>query len=601
MQKILIAEDSKTQAIKLKLLLETNGFNSSVVENGREALQILSEQEFDLIISDIVMPEMNGFDLCIGIKSDDKYKSIPIILLTSLDNIEDVMRGLAVGADNYISKPYDDSYLISKIKEVLTNEPQKNYSINNTDLKVQLGNEDFRIHADPNKILNYFITSYEASVTINRALQKSKDKINDLNNNLEKRVEQRTLELQLEIESHKKTMGELQKALEKSQKLDMLKTEFLHNLSHEIRTPMNAISGFAQLLKDPDMNENDPIEFLPHISSSVDRLLFIINDMLEAAETVSETVDLEKSFTNFKCVFADLNKKYNAICKNEDKHIKINYSIDPLLEDQRILTYVDKTITILDKLLSNAVKFTDEGSIEFGVKLQADKLAFYVNDTGMGIKKESFDEIFECFKQLEDDHKIKYQGTGVGLTIAKKLIELMGGEIWLKSAPNQGCKFNFTLPIFGEQFKEPLIVDKTAKRMVDLNNLTILLAEDFESNYHLIKVITERKNIKLIWAKNGKEAVNLFEKYNEQIDLILMDIHMPIMDGFEAAKIIKKKYPKTLIIALTAYDSDFKSDNNNGSAMRSKIKEKGFDAVIQKPINPNRLLEIIKNELIQVD
>lgn len=592
-KKILIVEDSKTQAIKLKYLLESNGYLSELAHNGKEALSLIERIKFDLIISDIMMPEMNGFELCENLKSNNELKSIPVILLTTLDKIIDVMRGLSIGADNYISKPYNDDYLLHRIDQIINNDKNISYSAEKDKLEVTFASETLTIKPDPEKILNYFISSYEASIHINRALQSTKDQLEELNKSLEQRVKKRTNALETEVESHKKTLKELEKALEKSKSLDMLKTEFMHNLSHEIRTPMNAIIGFTELIQSEDMKNEDLSEFLPHINSSLESLLTIINDMVEAAETMTGNIELVKRDCVLNDIFNELKSKFTGLIKSESKQInKLDYVLPESLNDQEITTYSGKLSTILNKLLSNAVKFTEEGEIEFGAEvIQGKMLKFYVRDTGIGISEDCFEVIFECFKQLQEKHRIKYKGTGVGLAITKKIVNEAGGKIWLKSKPGNGSEFYFTMPYFGELKAIPEPDDDYPKKEVrkDLKNIRILIAEDVETNYYMVRSITEREKMKLVWARNGKEAIEMFKKYKDHIDLILMDIQMPVMDGIEATKRIREIAPEILIIALTAYSNEIEHDT---------FQKQGFDTVIKKPVRPSKLMEIIKNELI---
>ncbi len=588
--RILIAEDSKTQSVKLQFLLEKNNYHVLIAYNGREALSVIKKHKVDLIISDIIMPEMNGFELCQKLKSDEMLKSIPVILLTTLDKIVDVLRGLSVGADNYISKPYSDNYLLHRIDSVLNK--NDNIIFNEREQKIDINfiTEKFSIDPNPQKILNFFISTYEAAVLINRNLQQTQDQLEALNNKLEMLVRERTSELENEIAEHKSTLKELQKALQKAQKLDLLKTEFMHNLSHEIRTPMNAIVGFTELLNDSDSINQDLIEFLPHIKTSLFDLLHIINNMLEAAEYMTDNVELIQKECLVEELLDDLLTSSNKELKQlEKQNITISSSIDEALKNKWINTYWSKTKLVLEKLLSNAIKFTEEGKIEFGVEYKNnDTLKFHIKDTGIGIDKEDIDKIFETFKQLESKHKIKYKGTGVGLAVSKKLVELMGGEIWLKSTPGKGSSFYFTVPVLGKMKEGKTPVASRNKVGSQLTGITILLAEDIDANHFFIKTIAEKHGMNLIWAKNGKQAIELYEKNKNIIDLVLMDLHMPIIDGYEATLKIKEKYPEAIILALSSYTNDLEVID---------YETKGFNALIKKPVSPIKLIEIIKKQI----
>jgi len=245
---------------------------------------------------------------------------------------------------------------------------------------------------------------------------------------------------------------------------------------------------------------------------------------------------------------------------------------------------ISKFKKILTLLLKNAFKFTEKGFVEYGFKPEKDKMVFYVKDTGIGIAEDERDIVFEKFRQVDDSNTRKYGGVGLGLTLVKKLVELLNGKIWFDSELGKGSVFYFSLPYVKQEEElaaEKKIGEKTAKKL--LSDKTILIVEDENSNYLLLDKLLTLENVNTIWAKNGEESIEKF-KENENIDLILMDLKMPVMDGYEATRKIKQLSKNLPIIALTAYTE---------SESIEKALSKGFDDYLEKPIKRNELFERI--------
>ncbi|MBN2663592.1 MAG: response regulator [Bacteroidales bacterium] len=372
----------------------------------------------------------------------------------------------------------------------------------------------------------------------------------------------------------KKAEEELIKAKEKAEESDKLKTAFLHNISHEIRTPMNAICGFSDLLSNPNLTQEKRNNFTTIIQKSSNQLLSIVTDIvtISTIETKQEKLNIEKV-----CINTLLRELYN-IFEPQTLVKKLNLRLNKQLTDLQSNVYTDKTKInqIISNLISNAIKFTNTGSIEFGYILEHTNLRFYVTDTGIGIQTEACEKIFERFTQADETIHVNYGGTGLGLSIVKGYVEILEGKVWVQSEPNKGSTFYFTIPY------------KTTNKTIEtINNIqlaenfnleTIIVAEDEEYNFLYIKELLAVWDLKLIHTKNGKETVDFFIK-NSNIDLILMDIKMPIMTGNEAAKIIKEINPNIPIIAQTAYALE-----------HEKAKYEGiFDDYLTKPINENDL------------
>jgi CheY-like chemotaxis protein/anti-sigma regulatory factor (Ser/Thr protein kinase) len=239
---------------------------------------------------------------------------------------------------------------------------------------------------------------------------------------------------------------------------------------------------------------------------------------------------------------------------------------------------------VLNNLLSNAFKYTEEGKIEVSFKVNDNKIVFTVADTGIGIKKENINSVFERFFKVEENDEILYRGTGLGLTISKSLITLMGGEIWAESELHKGSKFSFSLP-YNSLLQDNPIKNKKDLKQVSFENLSILIVEDDETNYRFLKKLLERKKITVFWAENGQKAIAFIEQYKDEKELIvLMDIKMPVMDGYEAIKIIRSRFSTLPVIAVTAYAQLIEKEI---------ILNSGFSDYLSKPIDEKKLLSII--------
>jgi len=379
-----------------------------------------------------------------------------------------------------------------------------------------------------------------------------------------------------DITERKQVEEELIKAKEKAEESDRLKTAFLQNMSHEIRTPLNAISGFSGMLNKPELSEEKRKSFVSIIQNSSKQLISIVSDILtiSSLETKQEKTNIDKVGINNIIV------ELLAIFKLQALNQNISLYAKQQLSNKQSEIYTDKTkITqILTNLLTNALKFTHEGFIEFGYNLKENELEFYVKDSGIGIKSEYHEKIFERFRQADKSINKLYGGTGLGLAISKAFAELLGGKIWVQSELEKGSTFYFTIP-----YKPVNEIDKTTTPNKQIENFrTILVAEDEEYNFLFIEELLIDLDLKLIHAKDGKETIEIF-KTNPNIDLILMDIKMPIMTGHEAAKIIKELKPDLPIVAQSAYALEHERAKYEGI----------FDDYLTKPIEEDDLKQMV--------
>jgi len=376
----------------------------------------------------------------------------------------------------------------------------------------------------------------------------------------------------------------LKNALLKAKESDKLKSSFLASMSHEIRTPMNSIIGFSEFLLEPNLSKNKRIDFAEIVISNSKQLLTIVNDLLDISKIEAGAVHLNYESVNINKMLDDLCTFYIPLAKENN----LNLHCEKGLENYKSVIDIDKTKLnqVLTNLLSNAFKFTKKGEVEFGYELVKDNLQFYVKDTGKGITEKLKDKIFDRFFQGNLDLNKQYAGTGLGLAISKNFVELFNGNIWFTSS-KKGTTVYFTVPYIKREKNVATTVFEDVKMKAKEpkeKSITILVAEDEEYNMMYINVLFSKTNYKIIEANNGKEALSLFKK-NPKINVVLMDIQMPVMNGNEAMKEIKKINPSVPIIALSAFAME--SD-------KEEALKKGFDFYISKPIDKKLLFETIE-------
>ncbi|MFU8842432.1 MAG: PAS domain S-box protein [Bacteroidales bacterium] len=378
------------------------------------------------------------------------------------------------------------------------------------------------------------------------------------------------------------TEKELKSAKQKAEESDHLKTAFLANMSHEIRTPMNAIVGFSELLNDPDLPAKTREEFIDLIGINSNALLKLIEDIIDVAKIEANQIRIVKGACQVNQIMDDLEAYYrDQLEKTRCKKI--------VIQSKRAISDVYFAIEtdplrfkqIMNNLMGNAIKFTEKGSIEMGYFLEDESgIVFYVKDTGIGLAADKISLIFERFRQAEESSTKEYGGTGLGLTISRRLVEILGGAMWVDSALGEGSTFYFRLPFNSVEIHPKMQPFKAELHKHDWSGKTILVAEDEISNFELIRTVLEKTRAKVLRANNGKEAVEIVEK-NIEIDLILMDIRMPVMDGYEATRIIKGIRSGIPVVSLTAYAMP---DD------REKSRLAGCDEHISKPFHPGKML-----------
>ena len=369
-------------------------------------------------------------------------------------------------------------------------------------------------------------------------------------------------------------------AKNKAEKSDRLKTAFLNNLSHEIRTPLNAIMGFSEVLEEGQLPHDKTKHVTGIIRQSGLQLLSIIDDIINMASIETGLVETDMEQTEVNELMDLLYHQY--VRQAEEKSVALVLHDRLPNNEQTIITDQTKLTQVLSNLLQNALKFTDSGTISYGCRKDRDMLVFYVRDTGIGIRKEDHEAIFDRFTQAETTLSGRKSGVGLGLSISRSFVQLLGGDIWVESKPGSGSNFLFTIPYRAAKPASSDHINSLAK--IPGEGIKVLVAEDEELNYQLVKEICELQGIETIQAINGEEAVKKVRE-NPDISLILMDIKMPVMDGLEATRQIKAMRPNLPIVALTAHVLP---------GDREKTAAAGCDDYVTKPVSTQQLAVCIR-------
>jgi len=397
------------------------------------------------------------------------------------------------------------------------------------------------------------------------------------------RVRKKTRDLQHQLELNTQITKELEKQKIKAEESDKMKSAFLANMSHEIRTPMNGILGFTELLKSHNYSEAEREHFVEVIRQSGERMLTTINNIITISKIESGVETLQISETNIEKIIHELyqffieeakQKRIELIMEKQESHLIQNFYSDN-----------HKINSILTNLIKNALKFTQKGSVKIGYSITDKMASFYVSDTGIGISKEKQKAIFNYFVQADSSNSSRFEGSGLGLSISREYTKMLNGKIWVESEINHGTTFYVNIPNHLEKAekKQHQHKDKLNGKPFIPGGLKIIVAEDDQISFVFLKYILEKIDATILHAKNGREAVDLI-KNNPDTDVILMDSKMPELNGIEAVKQIREFNRDVFIVAQTAYAmEDYKA----------KTLEAGCNDFIEKPVNKNRLLEII--------
>ncbi|NHQ93208.1 response regulator [Janthinobacterium lividum] len=436
---ILIVEDSPTQAERLRRLIQSLHYNARVAANGQLALAAIRERKPHLVLSDIVMPEMNGYDLCRAIKSDPTLRDIPVILVTSLNDPKDIIRGIECGADNFIRKPYAEDYLLNRISHMLMNQKlRKNQNVE-IGIALYLGDQKHFINAERQQILDLLISTYEQAVQVNGELQARERQVIELNMRLAHHA------AELETINREIALKNLELA-----EASRMKSAFIANMSHELRTPLNAIIGFtgALLMKLPGPLTSDQDKQLNTIRASARHLLSLINDILDVAKIEAGKLTLSIEPVHCQELMADVADTLRPLA--QQKGLALELELGEPGQPPAIIDTDRRALTqILINLLNNAIKFTEQGTVRISLA-QRDEDGVLVTemsiaDSGAGIKEEDQAKLFQAFSQLDSTSTRHVEGAGLGLYLCQNLANAIGGALFFNSDYGSGSTFTLAL------------------------------------------------------------------------------------------------------------------------------------------------------------
>lgn len=547
--RVLIVDDNPDNLSVLFDSLRQSNFKVLIAESGEVVIKRIKYLKPDIILLDIMMPEMDGFETCRRLKANSESKNIPIIFMSALTDTVDKVKGFELGAVDYITKPVQVEEVIARLNTHLT--------INN--LQQQLNQQNAQLKQEINKRI----------IAENRLSKQNK-------------------RLKYEITQRELIEEKLQHSKELAESANRAKSTFLANMSHELRTPLNGILGYSQILnRDETIADKQGIQIIQRCG---EHLLTLINDILDLSKIEADKLELTTMDFNLSVFLNDIVEIFKM--RAEQKGIKFIY--DNFSKLPTVVNGDEKRLRqILLNLLSNAIKFTPKGQVRFKVNYHSQTsdlgiISFEVEDSGIGIAVDHIEKIFSPFQQV-GDQSLQTEGTGLGLAITKKLIEMMGGKIKLKSQIGIGSEFGFTIPltvISEKPAEEQTTTIQASKKTIigfeKSEQFIILVVDDKWENRVLLTKVLVDLGFEVLEAENGEDALIKTEQFKP--NAIIMDLKMPRMDGLEATKHIRENSDFDDIVILAASANVF--DYQQQQAM-----EAGCNVCIKKPINIDEFLE----------
>ena len=529
-KRILVIDDNQDIRTLIKTILKKD-YRLVMAKNGMEGFEKTQKYKPDLIISDVMMPVIDGYKFTDMIKKSPKLRHIPVILLSAKHNVHERIEGLEHGADDYIAKPFNSRELKARIQSQLSMK------------------------------------------SLRDEIARERDQLKELKKQLEK----------------EKVVAEGAKAV--AEQANKIKSDFLAQVTHDLRTPLNAIIGFSNLLHNAEHN-TDKKSKMDIIHKSGQHLLDLINELLDLSKIESGKLELHKTIFSLRKILNDYHNLF--LIKAEEKNLKFTIDISDGLPPY-FIGDKKKIRQILENLLGNAFKFTEAGEIILGCEYKDEMVIITVTDTGIGIRSDKQEKIFDLFSQGFEIMNKQYEGTGLGLAISKKLAQMMGGEITLKSKLRVGSTFTVKLPLKIGEAKKGVVLSYKEEQIADLNepglednellSLRILVTDDDQQCQILLGEMLKQINAKVDYAGNGKIAIRKLSE--KKYDILLLDMQMPVLGGIDTISYIRKddELKNLYVIAMTAFAT---------KGQPERMIKAGCDDYLLKPIGMKDLTDKIK-------
>jgi signal transduction histidine kinase len=550
----LIVEDSPTQAARLRRLLEQNDWHVQMARNGVEGLAACRAQPPDVVLSDILMPEMDGFELCR--KLAEVSPSVPVVLLTSLTAPLDVVRALAAGAANYVTKPYEDDELLARLNRTVRRARGERV--------FEVLGERLDLSADPVRVLDVLVST----------LEDARRRVDDLES------------------AHRALMaseGENRRLYEDALRSSRAKDDFLAVVSHELRTPLNAIGGWARLLRDGMLDEEKKARALDVITRNVDAQARLIDDVLDVSRIISGKLTLDPKLVAIGPLVASVVSSFEPSAHAAGSSLELTNDIDQEL----VLGDSDRLTQVLTNLIGNAIKFTPRGGhVRVRAQRQDTSVQLFVTDDGVGIDPEFLPYVFDQFQQADTSRSRRHGGLGLGLAIARHLVELHHGKISAQSAgPGQGATFHIQLPLAtenGAPERPSEAAGKSQRSDMPLAGLRVLAVDDHADARELLALTLAASGADAVVAENAAAAWDAL--HDGSYDVLVSDIGMPGEDGLQLMQRVRTNpaWEHLASVALTAFA---------GRQAEQEALSAGFDAYVAKPIPAVQLVEAVRRAL----
>jgi len=563
-ERILVVEDSRTQAERLRLLLTGAGYDVEVALTGEDGLAKARTNAVDLVISDVTMPEMDGFDFCRAMKASDATAAVPIILLTSRVSPTDIVDGLESGADNFIPKTYDDEYLLERVQRILVQLAHREQGRLEMEVKLTVAGRRITVNPDRQQIMELLFSTFEE-------LGRSHDELTRANEGL-------------------------QRARAEAERANREKSEFLSRMSHELRTPLNAVMGFGQLLESADMrpDERDSVD---QIVAAGQHLLGLVDEVLDIGRIDAGELALSLEPVRAADVVSEAMNLLQPVADERGVELNGDIAACPLsvMADRRRLKQV-----VLN-LLSNAIKYNREaGTVTIGCIDEDDgRHRIEITDTGAGIRPENLDRLFAPFDRIGAEQDSDVEGAGLGLALSRRLVEAMGGTLGVNSDVGVGSTFWVELPVAegdamvgGPGQDGELDEPRTTPPATTHRPATLLYVDDNASNLTLVKrILGRRPAIELVTAARGKLGLDLARQHRP--DMILLDLNLPDISGEEVLKRLRAGPQDTSAIPVVIVTADA----FEGQAQR--LRSMGASSYVTKPFEIQELLRVIDATIAQ--